>query len=227
MYRLDRSSGGLGYASRHARHVLCSRRVKSIVRYRCLNKNTPPEKKVCGQISFRSIQPGAGEQFLLKGCRARARRKGQLFSQTTVCHRVCVYIYIYIYIYMCMYVCVYIYIYIHTYASAQDLPLRESRGDHQGGLRSLLWLCLCLSELHKDVHMTTGHWLFCREFLCFNTMPRRHMPLLVHFWDSMRGKWIERFVQYRALCAYAGTHHIHTFVHTLTCAYPWSYHTYM
>ena len=29
--------------------------------------------------------------------------------------------------------------------------------------------------------MTTGHRLFCKEFLCFNTMPWRHMPLLVHF----------------------------------------------
>ena len=27
-----------------------------------------------------------------------------------------------------------------------------------------------------------GNRLFCRESLCFNLMPRRHMPLLVHFW---------------------------------------------
>ena len=37
------------------------------------------------------------------------------------------------------------------------------------------------SELHKQGHMTTGHRLFCKEFLRFNTMPCRHMPLLVHF----------------------------------------------
>ena len=30
--------------------------------------------------------------------------------------------------------------------------------------------------------MTTGHGLLCRECLCFNTVPCRHMPLLVHFW---------------------------------------------
>ena len=27
------------------------------------------------------------------------------------------------------------------------------------------------------------HGLFCKEVLCFNTMPYRHMPLLVHFRD--------------------------------------------
>ena len=39
------------------------------------------------------------------------------------------------------------------------------------------------SELHKLARMTSGHMLFCKEFLCFNTMPCRHMPLLVHFRD--------------------------------------------
>ena len=28
--------------------------------------------------------------------------------------------------------------------------------------------------------MATGHRLFCKQFLCFNTMSCRHMPLLVH-----------------------------------------------
>ena len=37
-------------------------------------------------------------------------------------------------------------------------------------------------ELHKEGHMKTGHRLFCKEFLCFNTMPCRHVPFLVHFW---------------------------------------------
>ena len=32
--------------------------------------------------------------------------------------------------------------------------------------------------------MTTGDRLFCKEFLCFNTVPCRHMPLLVHFCKS-------------------------------------------
>ena len=40
---------------------------------------------------------------------------------------------------------------------------------------------LSLSEPHKEGHMTTGHRLFCKEILCFNTMPCRHMPVLVHF----------------------------------------------
>ena len=37
------------------------------------------------------------------------------------------------------------------------------------------------SERHQEGHMTTGHRLFFEEFQCFNTMPCRHMPLLVHF----------------------------------------------
>ena len=37
------------------------------------------------------------------------------------------------------------------------------------------------SELHQKGHTTTGHRLFCKESLCFNTMPCRHMPFLVHF----------------------------------------------
>ena len=40
------------------------------------------------------------------------------------------------------------------------------------------------SELHKQGHMTTGRRLFCKEFLSFDTMPCRHMPLLVHFWKG-------------------------------------------
>ena len=30
--------------------------------------------------------------------------------------------------------------------------------------------------------MTTGHRLLCKEFLRFNTVPCRHMPLLAYFW---------------------------------------------
>ena len=32
--------------------------------------------------------------------------------------------------------------------------------------------------------MTTGHKLFCKEFLCLNPMPCCHMTLLVQFWGS-------------------------------------------
>ena len=42
-----------------------------------------------------------------------------------------------------------------------------------------------LSELHKYGNRTTGHSLFRKGFLCFNTMPRRPLPssfaLLAHF----------------------------------------------
>ena len=49
----------------------------------------------------------------------------------------------------------------------------------RGALRSCL--SVMSSELHKYGHMVTGHRLFCKEILCFNTLPCRHMPLLVHF----------------------------------------------
>ena len=39
------------------------------------------------------------------------------------------------------------------------------------------------------MHMTTGHNFCCKEFLCFNTMPCRHMPLLVHFWIRSPSVW--------------------------------------
>ena len=50
-------------------------------------KNTPPEKNTCGKISFQSTKSGAGEQFLLQDCRARACAKGTLFSQTPVARK--------------------------------------------------------------------------------------------------------------------------------------------
>ena len=30
-----------------------------------------------------------------------------------------------------------------------------------------------------------GNRLFCKDLLCFNTMPRRHMPLFVRFWKTL------------------------------------------
>ena len=41
--------------------------------------------------------------------------------------------------------------------------------------------CMDMSELQEQGHMTTGHGLFRKEFLCFSTMPCRPMPLLVRF----------------------------------------------
>ena len=37
------------------------------------------------------------------------------------------------------------------------------------------------SELHEEGHMTTGDRPFCKEFLSFNTMLCRRVPLFVHF----------------------------------------------
>ena len=41
-----------------------------------VNKNTPPEKKPWGTISFQNTKSGAGEQFTLLGFRAKAHLKG-------------------------------------------------------------------------------------------------------------------------------------------------------
>ena len=49
-----------------------------------VNKNTPPEKNTHWNISPQSTEPGAGEQFLLKDCMAKAPTKGIISSQTPV-----------------------------------------------------------------------------------------------------------------------------------------------
>ena len=36
------------------------------------------------------------------------------------------------------------------------------------------------SHISKGI-LTTGHRLVCKDFMCFDTMPCRHMRLLVHF----------------------------------------------
>ena len=41
-------------------------------------------------------------------------------------------------------------------------------------------------RLRATGHMSTGHRLFCKEFLCFNTSPCRPMPWLVHSWKTRR-----------------------------------------
>ena len=51
-------------------------------------KNTAPEKKACGKISFQSNKSGAGQQLLLQDCRAKARTKGVLFRTPVVLRRV-------------------------------------------------------------------------------------------------------------------------------------------
>ena len=39
-------------------------------------KNTPPEKRTLGKMSLKNTTSGAGEQFLLLACKAKARVKG-------------------------------------------------------------------------------------------------------------------------------------------------------
>ena len=73
-------------------------------------KDASPENNTPRKIGFRSTKSGAGEQFLLKNRKAKARTPGVCFSQTPVC--VCIYIYIYIYVFVACYVYIYIYIYI-------------------------------------------------------------------------------------------------------------------
>ena len=47
-------------------------------------KNTPPEIVKCGKTSFQKAKSGAGKQFLLLVCMAKAHLKGVFFSQTSV-----------------------------------------------------------------------------------------------------------------------------------------------
>ena len=46
-------------------------------------ESTPLEKQTCGKISL-DTESGAGEEFLLLVCRAKALVKGMCFSQTPV-----------------------------------------------------------------------------------------------------------------------------------------------
>ena len=47
-------------------------------------KSTPPEKTTLGKMSFQSTKSGAGEQFLLQDCRAKAHVKGVCCLYTPV-----------------------------------------------------------------------------------------------------------------------------------------------
>ena len=80
--------------------------------------------------------------------------------------KICVYIYIYIYmyIYIYTYTCVYIYIYIYVGACRAGKLRLASRS--QSYVRKGIW--------------RQGNRLFCKELLCFVSVPRRHM----HFWPT-------------------------------------------
>ena len=43
--------------------------------------NTPPERKILGNISLKDTKSGAGEEFMLQDCRARACSKGVFFHR--------------------------------------------------------------------------------------------------------------------------------------------------
>ena len=47
-------------------------------------KNIPPDRKTCGKTSLKNTKSGAGEQFLLLDCRAKARQHIYFLSQTPV-----------------------------------------------------------------------------------------------------------------------------------------------
>ena len=47
-------------------------------------KHIPLEKKACEKVSLESTESGAGEQFPPLDCKAKARVKGMLLSQTPV-----------------------------------------------------------------------------------------------------------------------------------------------
>ena len=51
--------------------------------YQCLWKNTPLDKKTFGNISLKNTESGAGEEFMFRCCRAKAR--GNFFHR----HRYC------------------------------------------------------------------------------------------------------------------------------------------
>ena len=68
--------------------------VSAIVRTICVDtgvcdKNTPPEKKTCGKLSFKHTKSEAGEQFLLLCCKAKALWWKECFFPTDagICSR--------------------------------------------------------------------------------------------------------------------------------------------
>ena len=76
-------------------------------------------------------------------------------------------IYIYIYIYICICTCIYVYVYIYIY-----IYIGWGRKLRNAQVRA------------KDDRAQLGS--FHEELLRFNTMPRRPMPLLVHFRQTGR-----------------------------------------
>ena len=74
----------------------------------------------------------------------------------------------------------------------QDQPIPVSINSSINQLQSPFAVSLFRASEEFQSYISKGIWrqgnrLFCKEFLCFNTMPCRHMPLLVHFWEFQPG----------------------------------------
>ena len=61
-----------------------SRKTKAFFVYNTgvCEKETPPEKKTLGQIGSQSTDSGAGAQFMLLGCGAKAPKQGVFLIDT-------------------------------------------------------------------------------------------------------------------------------------------------
>ena len=98
--------------------------------------------------------------------------------------------YIYIYFFIDLYVClclylytrIYIYIYIFERCAmtvdATDLRSHAPRNRGNAGTATPARFFRATRVRAYDDRAIGS---FCKEFLCVNTMPCRHMPLLVHF----------------------------------------------
>ena len=64
-------------------HCVASRRAAIPV---SVGEQNPPEKKTHGEISFKKTKSGAGEQFLLLACSAKARTQGVFFHRNRYPH---------------------------------------------------------------------------------------------------------------------------------------------
>ena len=76
LHRTTRWGSMLYYA------VLC----RTVLYHWCLWTNTPSERKILDNLSLSNTKSGAGELFLPLCCKARARVKGIICSQTLVCY---------------------------------------------------------------------------------------------------------------------------------------------
>ena len=79
---------------------------------------------------------------------------------------------------------IYIYTYIYNYMQYMYTLIRRRPGDMAVAFQRRP---RAVEARPTQSYTSKGIWRqgmgsFCKEFLRFNTMPRRHLPLLVHFW---------------------------------------------